>query len=52
MKILKFNDFLSNDVINESNQLIMEEENQETRYIVDTQNGKFDFTEIYKLLEE
>jgi hypothetical protein len=52
MKILKFNDFLSNDVINESNQLIMEEEKKEMRYIVDTQNGKFDFTEIYKLLEE
>jgi len=51
MKILKFNDFLSSDKINESNQILLEEE-KKIDYTVVKDGIKYDFTELYKLLEE
>lgn len=51
MKILKFKDFLSSDTINESNQFLLEEE-KENSYTVVKDGNNFDFTQLYKLLEE
>jgi hypothetical protein len=50
MKILKFNDFLSSDKINESNQFLLEEE-KEISYKIEKDENTYDFTELYKLLE-
>jgi hypothetical protein len=50
MKILKFNDFLSSDKINESNQFLLEEE-KEISYKIEKGENTYDFTELYKLLE-
>lgn len=51
MKILRFNDFLSSDKINESNQLLLEEETK-ISYTVEKDGNTFDFKELYSLLEE
>ena len=51
MKILKFNDFLFEDPINESNQILLEEET-ETSYTVIKDGDNYDFSALYKLLEE
>ncbi len=52
MKILKFNDFLSNDTINESNSILFEEDKKEMSFTILKDGNNFDFTEVYKLLEE